>query len=172
MKSIKFYVRRTLGETFFTFKELTTLLTQSEAISNSRPLDPLSDDLDDVSALTPDLTCSTLCTLPEPSLTDLAVSRLSRWQLIQQWTQHFWSQWSTHYLHRQQSISKWHHRSNEINPLTTKNYNFLTYVQASFSWLRKINFQTKTMFPYSFGYALHESVIKIEFGLEKIQYGA
>ena len=51
-----------------------------------------------------------------------------------------------------------------INPLTTKNYNFLTYVQASFSWLKKRNFQTKTMFPYNFGYALQESVVKIEFG--------
>ena len=61
-----------------------------------------------------------------------------------------------------------HHRKlctcTYINPLTTKNYNFLTYVQASFSWLKKRNFQTKTMFPYSFGYDFQESVVKIQFG--------
>ena len=51
-----------------------------------------------------------------------------------------------------------------FNLLTTKNYNFLTYVQASFSWLKKRNFQTKTIFPYSFGYDLQESAVKIEFG--------
>ena len=28
----------------------------------------------------------------------------------------------------------------------------------------KKKFQTKTLFPYSFGYALQESVVKIEFG--------
>ena len=27
-------------------------------------------------------------------------------------------------------------RPEKINPLTTKNYNFFTYVQASFSWLK------------------------------------
>ena len=51
-----------------------------------------------------------------------------------------------------------------INPLTTKNYNFVTYVQASFSWLKRRNFRTKTMFSYSFWYTLQESGVKIEFG--------
>ena len=54
--------------------------------------------------------------------------------------------------------------SHALNPLTTKNYNFLTYVQASFSWLKTRNFWTKPMFPYNFGCALQESVVKIEFG--------
>ncbi|XP_011859203.1 PREDICTED: uncharacterized protein LOC105556723 [Vollenhovia emeryi] len=35
-------------------------------------------------------------------------------QLIQQKAQQFWTQWSSHYLQRQQAISKWHHRNNEI----------------------------------------------------------
>ena len=56
-------------------------------------------------------------------------------------------------------------RSVSFNPLTTKTYNFLTYVQASFSWLKKTNFQTKIMFTYSFEYAFQEPVVKIEFGL-------
>ncbi|XP_011864758.1 PREDICTED: uncharacterized protein LOC105560332 [Vollenhovia emeryi] len=116
VKSIKYHLRRTIGESVLTFEELTTLLTQIEAILNSRPLEPLSDDADDISALTPGhfLVGSPLTAIPEPSLTDLAISRLSRWQLIQQRAQHFWTQWSAHYLQRQQAISKWHHKNNEI----------------------------------------------------------
>ncbi|XP_036143579.1 uncharacterized protein LOC118645869 [Monomorium pharaonis] len=117
VKSTKYHLRRTIGETQLTFEELTTLLSQIEAILNSRPLEPLSDDPDDVSALTPGhfLIGNPLTTIPEPSLDDLAVSRLSRWQFIQQRVQQFWSQWSAHYLQRQQSIFKWHHKNNDIN---------------------------------------------------------
>ncbi|XP_024872456.1 uncharacterized protein LOC112455015 [Temnothorax curvispinosus] len=116
VKSVKFHLRRTIGETLFTTEELTTLLTQIEAILNSRPLEPLSDDPEDVSALTPGhfLIDSPLTTIPKPSLIDLATSRLYRWQLIQQRVQHFWAQWSAHYLQRQQARSKWHHPNNNI----------------------------------------------------------
>ncbi|XP_077282251.1 uncharacterized protein LOC143908459 [Temnothorax americanus] len=116
VKSVKFHLRRTIGETLLTTEELTTLLTQIEAILNSRPLEPLSDDPEDVSALTPGhlLIGGPLTTIPEPSLIDLATSRLSRWQLIQQRVQQFWAQWSVHYLQRQQAISKWHHSNNNI----------------------------------------------------------
>ncbi|XP_044767196.1 uncharacterized protein LOC123323088 [Coccinella septempunctata] len=87
-----------------------------EAILNSRPLEPLSDDPEDCSALTPGhfLIGTALNTVPEPSLEDLSTSRLSRWQLIQQRTQQFWSKWSTQFLQRQLSISKWHHPAHDI----------------------------------------------------------
>lgn len=116
VKSIKFHLRRTIGETLLTFEELTTVLTQVEAILNSRPLEPLSDDPEDISVLTPGhfLIGNPLTTIPEPSLDDLEISRLSRWQFIQQRVHQFWSQWSSHYLQRQQSISKWHHKNNTI----------------------------------------------------------
>ncbi|XP_071631862.1 uncharacterized protein [Temnothorax longispinosus] len=91
VKSVKFHLRRTIGETLLTTEELTTLLTQIEASFNSRPLEPLSDDPEDVSALTPGhfLIGGPITIIPEPSLIDLATSRLSRWQLIQQRVQHF-----------------------------------------------------------------------------------
>ncbi|XP_071576903.1 uncharacterized protein [Temnothorax nylanderi] len=118
VKSIKFHIRRTVGETRLTFEESMTLLTQIEAVLNSRPLEPLSDDPEDISALTPGhfLIGTALTAIPEPSLIDLSTSRLSRWQFIQQKVQQFWSQWSAHYLQRQQAISKWHHPSNLIKP--------------------------------------------------------
>ncbi|XP_011867086.1 PREDICTED: uncharacterized protein LOC105561589 [Vollenhovia emeryi] len=114
VKSTKHRLRHTIGESVLTCEKLSTLLTQIEAILNSRPLKPLSDDADDISALTPGhfLVGSPLTAIPEPSLT--WQSQDSRWQLIQQEAQHFWTQWSSHYLQRQQAVSKWHHRNNEI----------------------------------------------------------
>ena len=47
--------------------------------------------------------------LPEPDLTDVTVSRLTRWQLIQQKVQSFWRHWSRSYIQHLQTIAKWRH---------------------------------------------------------------
>lgn len=116
VKSVKHHLRRTIGESSLTFEELTTLLTQIEAVLNSRPLEPLSDDPDDLSVLTPGhfLIGEALTAIPEPSLREVNVGRLSRWQYIQSRLQHFWDHWSSGYLQQRQAISKWHHPSHEI----------------------------------------------------------
>lgn len=113
VKSIKYHLRRVIGDTVLTFEELSTLLVQVEAVLNSRSL---SDDPEDLSALTPGhfLIGSALSTIPAPSLSTVSMSRLSRWQLIQQQLEHFWNRWSAECLQRYQSISKWHHSSNEL----------------------------------------------------------
>ncbi|XP_046145731.1 uncharacterized protein LOC123989063 [Osmia bicornis bicornis] len=97
VKSLKFHLKRTIGDALLTFEESITLLAQIEAILNSRPLEPLSDD---VSALSPGqfLTGSPLNTVPEPTLLDVSVNRMSRWQFLQQRLQQFWRLWSTQYL--------------------------------------------------------------------------
>ena len=84
VKSVKFHLKRTIGDTLLTFEELSTLLSQSEAVLNSRPLEPLSEDPDDLTALTPGhfLIGEAQTTVPEPSLDDGNLSRLSRWELI------------------------------------------------------------------------------------------
>lgn len=86
VKSTKFHLRRMIGDTVLTYEELSTLLIQVEAVLNSHPLTPLSDDLDDVNALTPAhfLVGESLIVVPEPSLDDVQISRLSRWQLLRQ----------------------------------------------------------------------------------------
>ncbi|XP_015123620.1 uncharacterized protein LOC107045776 [Diachasma alloeum] len=100
VKSVKFHLKRKIADTLLTFEELTTLLAQIEAVLNSRPLEPLSEGADDVSALTPGhvLIGQALTALPEPSLDDLNIARLSRWQLVQQKVECFWKRWSTSYL--------------------------------------------------------------------------
>ncbi|XP_046145649.1 uncharacterized protein LOC123988934 [Osmia bicornis bicornis] len=116
VRSVKHHLRRTIGDTLLTFEELTTLLIQVEAILNSRPLCPLTEDPEDLSALTPGhfLIGDALTSVPEPSLTSIVSSRLSRWQLIQQKVQHFWTRWAAECLHNYQTISKWHHPSHEL----------------------------------------------------------
>ncbi|XP_018360398.1 PREDICTED: uncharacterized protein LOC108759452 [Trachymyrmex cornetzi] len=97
VKSVKFHLRRVIGETLRTYEEMTTLLAQIEAILNSRPLTAVSDDPSDVSALTPGyfLVGSALTAVPEPSLQDLPENRLTRWQLLHQMTKSFWQRWAT-----------------------------------------------------------------------------
>ncbi|XP_062533973.1 uncharacterized protein LOC134202990, partial [Armigeres subalbatus] len=109
VKSMKYHLKRVVGEVKLTFEELTTFLAQTEAILNSRPLIPVSDDPNDMSVLTPFhfLIGRLGLTVPEPALHDEKVGRLSRWQHIQLMQQHFWSRWSKEYLHQLQTRHKW-----------------------------------------------------------------
>ncbi|XP_076298334.1 uncharacterized protein LOC143217680 [Lasioglossum baleicum] len=92
VKSVKFHLKRIIGETSLTYEEFSTLLVQIEAVLNSRPICPLSDDPADLEALTPGhfIIGAALNTVPEPSLEHLPESRLSGWQLLRQFLQRFW----------------------------------------------------------------------------------
>ncbi|KMQ87939.1 bel12-ag transposon polyprotein [Lasius niger] len=109
VKSTKHHLRRVIGETTLTYEELSTFLTQVEACLNSRPLQALSDDPDDFSALTPGhlLIGAPLLAVPEPSLLSKGETTLSRWQLIQRMRDHFWERWSREYLHGLTARPKW-----------------------------------------------------------------
>ncbi|XP_046142834.1 uncharacterized protein LOC123988088 [Osmia bicornis bicornis] len=109
VKSVKFHIRRVVGDTALTFEEFTTLLTQIEAVLNSRPLCPLTDYPSDLSALTPGhfLTGDALRAVPEPDLSLVKTARLSRWQLLRQFTENIWDRWSREYLTSLQTASKW-----------------------------------------------------------------
>lgn len=116
VKSTKFHLRRVIGDSMLTYEELSTLLAQIEAILNSRPLCPLTEDGDDYAALTPGhfLIGEALTTIPEPNLIDKPSSRLNRWQLIRQKAELFWKRWKSECLQRYQAISKWYHPSTQI----------------------------------------------------------
>ena len=53
VKSVKHHIKRAIGEKTFTFEELSTILIEIEACLNSRPLCPLSSDVEDLNVLTP-----------------------------------------------------------------------------------------------------------------------
>lgn len=92
-----------------TFEELSTLLCRIEAVLNSRPICPLSEDPESLEALTPGhfLVGAPLISRPEIDLLDLPVNRLSRWQLVQQRVQFFWKRWRQEYIHQLQLRNKW-----------------------------------------------------------------
>jgi hypothetical protein len=60
----------------------------------------MSPDPEDLSVLTPGhfLIGRPLTAVPEPDLRDIKQNRLSRWEQVQQISQHFWKRWSTEYL--------------------------------------------------------------------------
>lgn len=53
VKSIKYHLKRTMDNTHLTFEELSTLLVRIESCLNSRPICPLSNDVDDLEYITP-----------------------------------------------------------------------------------------------------------------------
>lgn len=95
---------------------MATLLCQVESCLNSRPLCPLTADVDDYSALTPGhfLIGDQLCSVPEPNILPVSDNRLTRWQLVQKIHQHFWKRWSSEYLNILQRRNKWHQIQNDI----------------------------------------------------------
>lgn len=108
VKSMKFHLRRSLGENTLSQREANALLTQIEAVLNSRPLVAASDDHNDFEALTPGhfLIGRPLTAVPEPNLTGVKSLKL-RWHKVQQIVQHFWHRWRTEYLQSLQKRRKW-----------------------------------------------------------------
>ena len=109
VKSFKFHMKRVIGEQTLTFEEMSTLMSSVEACMNSRPLVPLSDDHNDLSALTPAhfLIGRTLLSLPESGHQDENPGLLKRWQLINQMKESMWVRWKRDYLQSLQPRGKW-----------------------------------------------------------------
>lgn len=109
VKSTKHHLKRVIDESTLTYEEMTTLLAQVEACLNSRPIKALSDDPSDLVPLTPGhfLVGAPLIAVPGPSTVEQPSLRLSRWQQIQQMTEHFWTRWSREYLQSLQPKTKW-----------------------------------------------------------------
>lgn len=109
VKSMKTHLKRVVGAQILTWEEFTTVLAQIEAVLNSRPLCPVSSDLNDLEFLSPGhfLTLEPLVTVPYPDLELVPMNRLDRWQLIQSMHQQFWKRWRDEYLHTLQQRPKW-----------------------------------------------------------------
>ena len=99
------------------YEEITTVLTQIEAVLNSRPLYQSSDDPNEEAPLTPGhlLIGGPLNSPPDPPLNHLKENHLSRWQLVQKMGQHFWKRWAAEYLSTLQSKTKWLQAKNPVS---------------------------------------------------------
>ena len=109
VKSTKYHLKRIMGDKLFTYEEMATVLTQIEAILNSRPLCPMTADINDVDFLTPGhfLIGRALVALPETSITNETMTGVERFRRCQIVLQQFWKKWSIEYLIRLQQRPKW-----------------------------------------------------------------
>lgn len=116
IKSIKYHLKRILDLTHLTYEEMSTLLTQVEAILNSRPLTPLSDDPNDLYPLTPAhfLIGRSINFVPHPQISNAKVTSLQRWKRIEYMKQHFWDRFANEYILWLQQKTKWHHSRGEL----------------------------------------------------------
>ncbi|GFY15483.1 uncharacterized protein TNCV_1572941 [Trichonephila clavipes] len=115
VKSFKFYLKRAVGNPKMTLEEFLTIITQIEGILNSRPITPLSEDIDDLEVLTPGhfLIGRPITSISERNLLDKTENTLSRWQKLTKIVQYIWTKWSRDYLNNLQQRNKWQfHKDN------------------------------------------------------------
>lgn len=81
VKIFKHHFKRVVEDSLFTFEELNTFTIEVEGVLNSRLITALSNDPNDLLALTPAycLVGKPLTTLPEGDLSSVPANRLSTW---------------------------------------------------------------------------------------------
>lgn len=116
VKSVKNHIYRVIGDQVLTYEEFSTLLTEIEALLNSRPLCQLSVDPMAPEALTPAhfLTLTPLRGFPADNFQGISLNRLDRFQLIDRMVQDFWKRWRQEYLTTLQIRKKWSDKTPNI----------------------------------------------------------
>lgn len=116
VKSCKYHLRRVVGNTNLTYEEFSTVLAQTEAILNSRPLSALSTDPNDLTPLTP---AHFLIGRPltAPACQDMTATpshRLLRYGLIEKMRQDLWKRWAKEYVSELQTRTKWYTNKGDV----------------------------------------------------------
>ncbi|GFT82462.1 integrase catalytic domain-containing protein [Trichonephila clavipes] len=116
VKSFKHHLYRTLVNSKITFEEFETIIIQIEGILNSRPLVPLSDNINEYEVLTPGhfIIGRPISAIPEPAILDISDNRLSRWQYTTKCVQTIWKRWKNDYLNHLQQRNKWQFDKNNV----------------------------------------------------------
>ncbi|CAB0043029.1 unnamed protein product [Trichogramma brassicae] len=117
VRSYKFHLKRAVGTQHVTYEELNTLIIGVEAVLNSRPLEPVTGDPDDLCVLTPssESTGMSLLILPDKEPSETPLDKLQNWKLVEGLRADFWSKWSRTYLNTLQQRHKWQRRRASIN---------------------------------------------------------
>ncbi|GFX49596.1 DUF5641 domain-containing protein [Trichonephila clavipes] len=106
--SVKFHLKRVVGSINLTFEEFYTLLTQIEAVLNSRPLVRLVDnDIESLDVLTPShfLVGEEIIGPPE-TVEESKLTLKGRWDIVQKLKLNFWKRWQIDYLNSIQGRTK------------------------------------------------------------------
>lgn len=111
VKSVKYHLRRVLGEQKLTYEEFYTLLSQLEACLNSRPLCAISEDPDDLDYLTPS---HFLSSGPVLTIIETEKDQRTRWTLTQKIFNDVWQRWKVEYLTQLSARTKWKSSKNNI----------------------------------------------------------
>ncbi|XP_047991118.1 uncharacterized protein LOC125230126 [Leguminivora glycinivorella] len=110
IKSVKYHLKRVVGETVLTYEELNSVIVQIEGILNSRPMTALpATNVNETPYLSPAhfLTGAPLTTYPEKDCTKEPVSLTKFWDQCNRMVQNFWKQWYKQYLVQLQNRPKW-----------------------------------------------------------------
>ena len=117
VRLMKRHLKRVMGDHRLTLEEFSTLLCRIEGALNSRPITPNPDDPRDDVALTPGhiLIGRALNALPERPLTQLKLSYLRHWRLVQRLAQDFWHGWKCD-LVRYNQRNRWKTKQPQLKP--------------------------------------------------------
>ncbi|XP_059217426.1 uncharacterized protein LOC131994659 [Stomoxys calcitrans] len=107
VKCFKHHFRRVAGAHLFTFEQFATLLARIEGVLNSRPISAVSEDPNDLTALTPGhfLKGAPIMSFPEPLAGDISV--VNRWVKLKAIHHQFAIRWKEEYLRTLQKRYKW-----------------------------------------------------------------
>lgn len=118
IKCLKKHLRKTMHELNLCYDDFSTILCNIESNLNSRPLIPLSENPDDLSALTPAhfIIGGQMTALPEEEavMPIVTVTRRQIYKEIQKRLKLFWSRWSNEYLTTLQRRGRWRANSASI----------------------------------------------------------
>ena len=116
IRTVKTALKAILRDQIVNDFHLMTVFTEAEAIVNSRPLTAVSDDIDDLEALTPNhflLSRATPC-LPISNVYDGDSCHRKRWRYVQWLADHFWRRWKREYLPELTRRNKWQRKSKSL----------------------------------------------------------
>ncbi|XP_029209924.2 uncharacterized protein LOC114973693 [Acropora millepora] len=111
VRSVKEPLRKVLGKALLSYQELATVLTRIEAVINSRPLTTVSDDIRDLTPITPAHLALGRSLFSLPDVEDEVSANKSttrqRYLYQQKLINHFWQRWRGEYLQQLSVRQKW-----------------------------------------------------------------
>ncbi|XP_075163194.1 uncharacterized protein LOC142235822 [Haematobia irritans] len=115
VKSFKTHFKKVTQNSKYTFEEFATLLVRIEAVLNSRPLSPITDNSSELLALTPGhfLRGASLVAFPEILPDNLSFQ--DRWQRLKVQQHQFARRWKDEYLKELQKRNKWRNSKENMN---------------------------------------------------------